>query len=70
MLITTVVFRGWAVARLRPGPGGTTVIVHPNALFGALIGTLVASTVYELLHVRHVWALFGLLAALSLWPRD
>jgi hypothetical protein len=46
------------------------VIVHPNALFGALIGTLVASTVYELLHVRHVWALFGLLAALSLWQRD
>ena len=74
MLVTAVVFRGWAVARLRPGSGrdggGASVIVHPNALFGALLGTLVASTVYELLHVRHVWALFGLLAALSLWPRD
>ena len=72
MLIVALVYRGWVVARPRPGPGpgGTSVIAHPNALFGALIGTLVASTVYELLHVRHVWALFGLLAALSLWARD
>jgi O-antigen ligase len=70
MLVVAVVYRGWIVARPRPGPGGTSIIAHPNALFGALIGTLVASTVYELLHVRHVWALFGLLAALSLWARD
>jgi O-antigen ligase len=70
MLLTTVIYRGWAVARPRPSPLGTGVIVRPNALFGALVGTLVASTVYELLHVRHVWALFGLLAALSVWPRD
>lgn len=70
MLIVAVVHRGWIVARPRPGPGGASFIVHPNALFGALIGTFVASTVYELLHVRHVWALFGLLAALSLWARD
>jgi O-antigen ligase len=70
MLVVAVVYRGWIVARPRPGPGVTSVIAHPNALFGALIGTLVASTVYELLHVRHVWALFGLLAALSLWSRD
>ena len=46
------------------------VIVKPNALLGALAGTLVASTVYELLHVRHVWALFGLLAALSIWRTE
>ena len=46
------------------------MIVKPNALLGALAGTLVASTVYELLHVRHVWALFGLLAALSIWRTE
>ena len=40
-----------------------------DALAGALAGTLVAMTVYELLHVRHVWALFGVVAAVSIWGR-
>jgi hypothetical protein len=26
--------------------------------------------VYELLHVRHLWALFALIAAMSLWGRE
>ena len=70
MLITTVVFRGWAAATPRAAFAGAGAILHPNALLGALVGTLVAATVYELLHVRHVWALFGLVAALTLWRRE
>ena len=70
LLITTVVFRGWAAARPRPAPESAGAILYPNALLGALAGTLVAATVYELLHVRHVWALFGLVAALTLWRRE
>jgi O-antigen ligase len=69
LLVGVVAVRAWAVAspRLSPGKG---VLAKPNALLGALAGTLVASTVYELLHVRHVWALFAFLAALSVWGRE
>ena len=45
------------------------VLVKPNALVGAVVGTMAAMTVYELLHVRHVWALFAIIAALHLWSR-
>ena len=47
--------------------GFAKVVVRPNALAGAVAGTLVAGTVYELLHVRHVWTLFGLVTALAIW---
>ena len=47
--------------------GFREVLVRPNALAGAVAGTLVAGTVYELFHVRHVWALFAVPAAVSIW---
>jgi len=47
--------------------GFAKVVIRPNALAGAVAGTLVAGTVYELLHVRHVWTLFGLVTALAIW---
>lgn len=46
------------------------VLPRPNALVGAVVGTMVAMTVYELLHVRHVWTLFAFVAALHLWSRE
>ena len=46
------------------------VLARPNALVGAVVGTMAAMGVYELLHVRHVWALFALLAALHLLRRE
>ena len=52
-------------ARLREGY--REVLVRPHALVGAVAGTLVAGTVYELFHVRHVWALFAVPAAISIW---
>jgi O-antigen ligase len=51
-------------------PGYRAVLVRPNALVGALAGTMVAQAVYELLHVRHVWVLYALIAAVYLWGRD
>jgi O-antigen ligase len=69
LLVATLVFQSFSVvARMRDR--FHAAVVKPNALVGALIGTLVASTVYELLHVRHVWALFGLVAALYSWTRE
>jgi O-antigen ligase len=57
-------------ALVRPLAGGFAEIVpRPHALVGAVAGTLVAMAVYELLHVRHLWALLGVVAALHLWGR-
>jgi hypothetical protein len=58
----------FAGARLRNG--FAAVVVKPNALLGALAGTIVTGTVYELLHVRHVWTLFAFIAALYTWGRE
>jgi len=57
-----------AGTRLRNG--FDAVVVKPHALVGALAGTIVAGTVYELLHVRHVWTLFAFIAALYIWGRE
>lgn len=68
LLVGSLVVRSNGVARGLAG-GFAEVVPRPNALVGAVAGTLVAMTVYELLHVRHVWALFAILAAASIWGR-
>ena len=70
MLIFALASAAVSVGLSRLKPGFAAVLVRPNALVGALLGTMVAETVYELLHVRHVWALFGFVAALVLWGRE
>jgi O-Antigen ligase len=69
-LVCSLGVRGVLIARRRLATGFAAVVARPNALVGAVAGTLVASTVYELLHVRHIWALFAFVAALSIWGRD
>jgi hypothetical protein len=69
ILIASVGFRSVSVATSGLSDGFGAVVRRPNALAGALAGTLAAGVVYELLHVRHVWTLFGLIAALSIWGR-
>ncbi len=59
--------------RLGGGPlkrGWSRALARPHALAGAVAGTLAAETVYELLHVRHVWTLFAFVAAIYLWGRE
>jgi O-antigen ligase len=67
LLVASVMFRALSVVRAKLDGGFASVVVRPNALVGALAGTLIAMTVYELLHVRHVWALFAVVASLSIW---
>ena len=45
-------------------------LVRPNALVGAIAGTLVGMSVSELLHDRHVWTLFAFVGALALRGRE
>jgi O-antigen ligase len=70
LLLGSLGFRALAICRDRLSPGFAAVVSRPNALFGAVLGTLVAGTVYELFHVRHVWALFAIVAALYIWGRE
>jgi len=70
LLVGSVVLRGCAVASSRLRAGFDEVVVRPGAIVGAVAATLVASGVYELLHVRHVWALFALVAAMFVWGKE
>jgi hypothetical protein len=69
LLVFGLVFRALSVTRAKLASGFSDTVTRPNALAGAVVGTLVAGTVYELLHVRHVWALYAFVAAVYLWGR-
>jgi hypothetical protein len=69
LLVSGVAFRTANIGLGRFTQGFGHALARPNALAGALAGTLAAGTVYELLHVRHVWTLFGLVAAVYLGSR-
>jgi len=67
LLMAGLVVRAAWLARDRLSPPFKAVVSRPNAIVGALAGTMVTETVYELLHVRHVWTLFALVATLCIW---
>jgi O-antigen ligase len=69
LLMSGLVTRGFAVARTGLSSAFAAVVPRPYAIVAALAGTMVSETVYELLHVRHVWTLFALVATLFLWGR-
>jgi O-Antigen ligase len=70
LLVAVLARRGLVFSSKRLAEGFAAVVTKPNAVVGAVAGTLIASTVYELLHVRHVWALFAIAAALYVWGRE
>jgi O-antigen ligase len=70
VLLASVLVRGGTLLRRNVSAGVGSVLSRPHAVVAALIGTMITMTVFELLHVRHVWALFGLVAAASLWDRE
>jgi hypothetical protein len=70
LLVAGIGLRTLAVTRARLSNGIAAVVVRPNALAGAVAGTLIAGIVYELLHVRHVWALLGIVAGIYAWGRQ
>jgi O-antigen ligase len=69
VLIAGFALRTPGLARKRLSPGFAAVVPAPHALIGAVFGTMVAMTVVELLHARHVWTLFAFVAAVAIWGR-
>jgi O-antigen ligase len=50
-------------------PEFAAVLPRPELLGAAAGAVLLSAMFYEVLHFRHVWALFGLIAAVELWGR-
>jgi O-antigen ligase len=69
MLVGSLLVRTWTMVAAPLAVPYREVVPRPNAIAGAVAAVLTVSTVYELLHVRHAWALLGIVAALSLWGR-
>ena len=70
LFMSALVTRTFWLGRTRLSPRFAAVVVRPNAIVGAVAGTMTTMAVYELLHVRHVWTLFALVAALYLSGRE
>jgi len=69
-LVALVVVRARRIGRrdaLRPE--FAAVLPRPELLGAAAGAVLLSALFYEVLHFRHVWALFGLIAAAELWGR-
>jgi hypothetical protein len=69
VLIGAVGVRARRLAGALP-PGYDRIIPHPGALLGALAGLAVSGAYYQVLHFRHAWALFAVLAAVYLAGSD
>jgi O-antigen ligase len=70
LLAATLGRRAVSLVRTKLTEPFAAVVTRPHALVGAVAGTMVAMTVYEFLHVRHVWTLFAVVAALCIWSRE
>jgi len=69
-LVAMVAVRSWRISRrdaLRPE--FAAVLPRPELLAAAAGAVLLSALFYEVLHFRHVWALFGLIAAVEIWGR-
>jgi O-antigen ligase len=70
MLLVLVVVRARRIGRPDALSPQFAAIVPRPELLGVAVGALLLSAFfYEVLHFRHVWALFGLIAAIELWGR-
>lgn len=70
LVVGSIGLRAFSLVSSRLSAGYAAVVVRPGALLGAVVGTLAACAVYELLHVRHIWALFAVVAGISIWGRE
>jgi O-antigen ligase len=69
LLVASILFRTWSTS-LKPLAGSIAgELRSPPAIAGAVAGTLVEGFSYEVMHFRHVWALWGVVAALYFWGR-
>jgi O-antigen ligase len=69
LLVGSLMVRAQRVVGRPLLPRYQDVIPRPELLAAGVAAVLVSAGLYEILHFRHVWALFGILAGLDLWGR-
>lgn len=69
LLIVVLAVRCRRIAAVPLKPPYPAVVPRPELLGAAVVAMLLSGFFYEVMHYRHVWALFGLVAALDLWAR-
>jgi O-antigen ligase len=67
VLIGSIGVRTWNVAARPLAPAFAELFPRKSALVGGVLGLAVSASYYQILHFRHVWAFFAVLAALYLW---
>ncbi len=69
LLMGAIGYRAFSIAR-RPPPGAFgPVMRNPSVIVGVVVAMAVFATTHEILHYRDVWAFFGIIAGLYLFPR-
>jgi O-antigen ligase len=69
VLIGSVGTRTWSLVTNALAPAFAAVVPRTSPLLGAVAGLAVSASYYQILHFRHVWTLFAVIAALYLWGR-
>ncbi len=71
VLVGSIAARSWYVLTRPRAPAFVRAVPRPEGLVAAAVGCLLAGTVvFESLHVRHVWFVYAMVAALSIWGTD
>jgi len=69
VLIGSVGTRTWAVATKPLAPAFAQLFPSQSPLLAAVVGLAVSASYYQILHFRHVWTLFAVVAAVYVWGR-
>jgi O-Antigen ligase len=70
LLVGSILTYSWFVLSRPRAPAFVWAVPRPEGLVAAAAACLLAGTVYEILHLRHVWFVFAMVAALAIWGRD
>jgi O-antigen ligase len=68
-LVGSIGTRTWSVVTRPLAPEFSVLIPRTGPLLGAVMGLAVSASYYQILHFRHVWTLFAVIAALYVWGR-
>jgi O-antigen ligase len=70
VLVGSILTYCWFVLSRPRTPAFVWAVPRPEGLVAAAAACLLAGTVYEILHLRHVWFVFAMVAAVSIWGRE
>jgi O-antigen ligase len=70
LLFGSLLIRTWTMVTMPMRREFAAVIPNRAPLVGAALGLAVSASYYQILHFRHVWTFFALIAVLYVWGRE